>query len=425
MKRHFLIALLVSVIFIFVLFSNSTYAQTPAKGKEKEKLGIAFLGDLTGPLGFWNAPRLVGIQDAAEYLNKQYGGIGKREIFVDWADTKSKIDIATSGYERLKANKYPVWHTCGTGEQQMLKPRYEEDKSQVIYTCSTSPGVIYPPGYVFGTAAYYPDEWGLFFDWLVENWDFKKMGRGPKVAILTYSSGYGKALITDELFAYAKKKGVEIVDTIYVPFVVVDAATPLLKAKKAGADWCIGQWIYQSVPPFLIENQKLDLGLKFAVNTFGVDDVIISMAKEASIGLTGITNWTMLWEDTAGMRIIRETLEKKFRRPEDRGASYVLGWMNTWQTKMVVEQTLKRVGKWEKVTPAELRRTSESWGKVDINGLGVMFYGPNQRGATESKIVQVQKVKAGDKEEMRWVPVTDWRKVPRLVPPDWEKALAY
>ena len=30
----------------------------------KEKFGVAFLGDLTGPLGFWNAPRLVGIQDA-------------------------------------------------------------------------------------------------------------------------------------------------------------------------------------------------------------------------------------------------------------------------------------------------------------------------------------------------------------------------
>jgi ABC-type branched-subunit amino acid transport system substrate-binding protein len=425
MKRNFLVALCLSVVFILILSSSAIYAQSTPKAKEKEKYGIAFLGDLTGPLGFWNAPRLVGIQDAAEYLNKHHGGIANREIVIDWADTKSKIDIATSGYERLKANKFPVWHTCGTGEQQMLKPRYEEDRSQVIFTCSTSPGVMYPPGYVFGTAAYYPDEWGLFFDWLVETWDFKKMGRGPKVAILTYSSGYGKACITDELFAYAKKKGVEIVDTIFVPFVVVDAATPLLKAKKAGADWCFGQWIYQSVPPFLIENQKLDLGLKFAVNTFGVDDVMITMAKEASIGLTGITNWTLPSENTPGMKIIRETLDKKFRRPEDRGASYILGWMNTWQTKMVVEQTLKRVGKWEKVTPTELRKTAETWKKVDINGLGIMEYGLNQRGVTESRIVQVQKVKVGDKEELRWVALTDMRKVPRLVPPEWEKPLPY
>ena len=128
MKRNFLIALCLSVIFILILSSSAIYAQSTPKAKEKEKFGIAFLGDLTGPLGFWNAPRLVGIQDAAEYLNKHHGGIANREIFVDWADTKSKIDIATSGYERLKANKFPVWHTCGTGEQQMLKPRYEEDR---------------------------------------------------------------------------------------------------------------------------------------------------------------------------------------------------------------------------------------------------------------------------------------------------------
>jgi hypothetical protein len=54
-----------------------------------------------------------------------------------------------------------------------------------------------------------------------------------------------------------------------------------------------------------------------------------------------------------------------------------------------------------------------------------MEYGLNQRGVTESKIVQVQKVKVGDKEELRWVALTDMRKVPRLVPPEWEKPLPY
>lgn len=58
-------------------------------------------------------------------------------------------------------------------------------------------------------------------------------------------------------------------DNIFVPFVTVDAVTPLMKAKQAGADWCIGQWIYQTVPPYLNANHKLNLGLKFAVNTFG------------------------------------------------------------------------------------------------------------------------------------------------------------
>jgi hypothetical protein len=253
------------------------------------------------------------------------------------------------------------------------------------------------------------------------------MGRKPRFAILTYSSGYGKACITDEFFEYAKSKGFEHVDTIFVPFVTVDAVTPLMKAKQAGADWVIGQWIYQTVPPYLNANHKMNLGLKFAVNTFGVDDVMIynSTPPEAAIGLTGITNWRLSWEDTEGLRIIREVWEKKNRRPEDRGASYILGWMNTWQTKRVIEETLARVGTWDKVTAAEVRKTSEGWGDVDVNGLGNLTYGKALRGTSLSRIAQVKKVNVGGKEVIRWDYATDWKKAPFLVPKDWQAPLPY
>jgi ABC-type branched-subunit amino acid transport system substrate-binding protein len=419
MKRKKLwLALTLGLLVFPVIFAGT--------GVAKEKFGIGFLGDLTGPLGFWNAPRLVGIQDAIEYINGK-GGIGGREVFLEWADTKSKIDIATSCYERLKAKGFPVWHTCGTGEQQILKARYEKDRSQVVYTCSTSPNVIYPPGYAFGTAAYYPDLWGAFFDWIVSKWDFKKMKRGPRVAIVTYPSGYGKACITDELLKYAKDKGVEIVETIFVPFVTVDAVTPLMKAKKAGAEWIIGQMIYQTVPPYLNANYKLKLGLKFAVNTFGVDDVMIynSKPKAAALALYGVTNWKLSWEDTPGLKIIREVWKKKNRRPEDRGASYILGWMNTWQTKKVIEETLKRVGSWDKVNAKEVRKTSEGWGDVDVNGLGTLTYGKKLRGTSDVRIVKVEKVKVDGKDVYRWGYVSDWKKAPVLVKAEWKEALPY
>jgi ABC-type branched-subunit amino acid transport system substrate-binding protein len=420
MKKKVLGSMLVLVFVVFPLILGGN-------ALAKEKYGIGFLGDLTGPLGFWNAPRLVGIQDAIEYMNKTYGGIAGREVFVEWEDTKSKIDIATSGYERLRSKGYPIWHTCGTGEQQILKARYERDRSQAIYTCSTSPNVIYPPGYCFGTAPYYPDLWGAFTDWVVENWDHKKMGRNPRFAILTYGSGYGKACITDEFMAYAKKKGFEHVDTIFVPFVTVDATTPLMKAKQKGADWLIGQWIYQTVPPYLNANYKMKLGLKFAVNAFGVDDVMIYNSKpaEAAIGLTGVTNWNQSWEDTEGLRIIRQTWKDKNRRPEDRGAAYILGWMNTWQTKRLIEETLARVGSWDKITGKEVRISSEKWGKVDVNGLGSLTYGKDQRGTRDVRVVQVMKKKVGGEDVIRWDYLTDWRKAPNLVKPEWQAALPY
>jgi hypothetical protein len=99
--------------------------------------------------------------------------------------------------------------------------------------------------------------------------------------------------------------------------------------------------------------------------------------------------------------------------------------MNTWQTKMVIEQTLKRVGSWDKVTAKEVRKTSEGWGKVDIMGLGTMTYGRAKRGTQDVRIAQVKKVKVNGKDAVRWDYVSGWKKAPFLVKDEWREALPY
>jgi len=402
---------LVILILSLLLCTEYLSAAEKIKAPAKDEIRVAFLGDLSGPVGFWNAPRLVGIQDAIDYFNEKMGGIAGRKVKLSWVDHKSDVALAEKGYRKLKSEHALIWHTCGTGEQQLLKPLYEVDKSQIIFTCSTSPGVIYPVGHVFGTAPYYPNQFGAFVDWLVETWDREKVGRMPRIAFMTYNSGYGRACITPESLAYARSKGVEIVDTIYIPFVTTDPLTPLTKAKKAGADWVIGQWLWQTVPPYLIANNKYKLGLKFCVTSFGVDQVMIQKAGKAAEGLTGITSWYLPGEGTPGVKQVNEVIHKKRRRPEDRGSSYFLGWMNMWQTKMALEQTLERVKEWKEVTPHEIMITLEKWNDIDINGLGRLSYSPTDRGADIIRIVQV---KGG-----HWTAVTDWRKSPNLVPLEW------
>jgi len=378
-----------------------------------EEFTIGFLGDLSGPVGFWNAPRIVGIQDAIDYMNSELGGIGGRKVRLEWRDHKSNVALAERGYQELHSRSILIWHTCGTGEQQMLKILYEQDKSQIALTCSTGPGVIYPTGYVFGTAPYYPDQFGAFIDWLVETWDQKTMSRMPRVAFMTYDSGYGRACISKETLEYAKARGVEIVDTIYIPFVTTDALGPLKRAKKAGADWLFGQWLWQTVPPYLKANKEHALGLQFCVSSFGVDQVMILNGQEASEGLTGITSWYLPDEGTAGVKLVREMIAKKSRRPEDQGSSYFLGWMNVWQTKQAIEETLTRVGSWDKISPREIMLTLEGWHNVDINGLGRLNYSSTERAASILRVVQVRNGK--------WVPITDWRNAPDLAPAEWKK----
>jgi branched-chain amino acid transport system substrate-binding protein len=406
-KRWFLFLL-------FLFFLNFPISSPRAEMDQNNDFTIAFLADISGPLGFWNAPRLVGIQDAAEYLNNNLGGIGGKKIKINWRDHKSNVALALKYYQELRSHGSLIWHTCGTGEQQMLKPYYEQDKTQVIFTCAVSPGVVYPVGYVFGTAAYYPNQFGAFIDWLVETWEKQNNTRRPRVAFMTYESAYGRACVSQETLAYAKKKGVEIVETIYVPFVTTDPVSPLQKAKKAGADWLYGQWLWQTVPPYLKANKDYALGLNFCVNSFGVDEVMISKGGEAAEGLTGVTSWYLPSENTPGINLARVVLEEKQRRPEDRGAPYFVGWMNMLATKRVIEESLARLGNWEKINPQEIIATLEGWQEVDIDGLCRLNYGPQRRGAGKIRIVQVQ----GGK----WVPVTPWRQTPRLVPGEWRRS---
>jgi hypothetical protein len=91
------------------------------------EFGVGFLADLSGTLGFWNAPRLMGLTAAYDWIcDNEYGIAGRRPV-IHWYDHKSNADEAKAGYAKLRT-KYIINHSCGTGEQQLLKPNYDPDQ---------------------------------------------------------------------------------------------------------------------------------------------------------------------------------------------------------------------------------------------------------------------------------------------------------
>jgi hypothetical protein len=99
--------------------------------------------------------------------------------------------------------------------------------------------------------------------------------------------------------------------------------------------------------------------------------------------------------------------------------------MNTWQTKRLIEETLARVGSWDKINGKEVRISSENWGKVDVKGLGWLTYGKDQRGTRDIRVVQIVKKQINGKEVIRWDYLTDWRVAPNLVQESWKAPLPY
>lgn len=381
-----------------------------AFGQSPQVVTMGFLADLTKAIGFFNSPRLIGLQFAYQYIWEREGGIGGRKPVLKWFDHKSDPTEAVAGFSQL-VGKTLLNSSCGTGEQQLLKPRYEMEKF-ITFTCSSSPGVVYPLGHVFATTPYFPNQLGFFVDWLVETWGQK--GRPPRLVSMSYPSPYGRSHLTTESKEYMKQKGVEYLGEIDIPFVIVDATTPLMRAKQMGADWIFTAALFASLGPLVKENHEKGFGLKFAGNSFAVDPAVIPRSgAEAAEAMYGVFGFYFPHEETEGIKLVRRTWEEKGVRPEDRTVGFIQAWMEAYMIKAAVEETLERVKAWERITSRELVTTIERWGTRDIRGLGRVTY---TRESRDGKTARIATVRGG-----RWVPLSDWRPVPSLVPKEWLK----
>ncbi|HEX76574.1 MAG TPA: ABC transporter substrate-binding protein [Dehalococcoidia bacterium] len=377
--------------------------------------GVGFLADCSGPIGFWNAPRLMGADACYAWLcSNEYGIAGRRPI-LDWYDHKSNATEATAGYNKLR-QKYPWNHYCGTGEWQMLKPRVDPDQFMAM-GCTTASNTVYPVGYLFGIAIYYPDQYCTFLKWLNENWDYAGKGRNPRVAYLTYGSGYGRDFINDQTAALAKELKVDVVDDIPLPFAVADPDSIVAALVKCKADYAYGQGLYASLPPVIKTSYAKGYDIKFCVNTFGIDEAIITLTgPEAAEGrILGINNLVLPTESSEGMDLLKEYWDKHFVKPADRCCPYIQAWAEGFAAKECIETTLQRVGSWDKITSREIRLTLETWNDKNIRGMVTFNYSPTTRGVGKARVVEVRNGK--------WTPTVDWFDVPISAPPEWRQPI--
>ena len=382
---------------------------------------IGFLADLSGTLGFWNAPRLVGATAAYEWIcDHEYGIAGRRPI-IKWYDHKSNAEEAKAGYAKLRG-KYIANHSCGTGEQQMLKPNYDPDKFLTL-TCSNSPNVIYPVGYAFGISPYWPNQYAAFIDWVL------KEGKGTKMAYITYPSGYGRAFITDEVAAYNEEHGIEVVADLATPWAPPDPDSILMAAKEAGAEIVFTNAMYATMGPLLRANYDGGYNLQFCVNSLSLDEATIALAgydedagKWKADGLVGVSNYVNAADlddpgspfyGSEGMTALKEYWDTHFVKPEDRCGSYIQAWLEAFIYLEAIEETLVRLGSWDQVNSREVRLTMEGedwWGR-SVKDMIVTNYSPTDR---DPKTVRMMQVQDGE-----WVCISDLFEVKCLVPPEW------
>jgi len=380
-------------------------AQAPAKVVKPEAVWFRATIPLTGLYAASMMPSVEAVKESLDLVNTNYGGIDGVPWKYELMDDGMDVAKAVANYEKFKAAqpKTLITSVWNSSIAEALKQRYNED-GILCLSCSPSPEATYPAGNIINIIVAYTDGFGMFCDWLAET-----QPKPIKLAILTWDSPFGRAILTDECKNYAKSKGVDIVAIELFGQTTMDVSTQLTKIKEAGADWVYTNTLGPG--PVVVLKSANALGLlgkmKFAGDHFAMDNDVNMAAGPLAEGFTGYHTFVTWYEtnDPYVQSRIKAFEEKKY--PAQYKSQPILcfpAWFE-WM-RGVYEATVKDVG-WDKVNAEALKKhffaTKNQYVKMGYTTLSADKPEPRQ-----ARIVQVK--------EGKIVPITDWRTAPDLKP---------
>jgi ABC-type branched-subunit amino acid transport system substrate-binding protein len=361
--------------------------------------------------------------DAVAYINEHGGVHGVPMRYKDFEDL-GKLDAALAYYEEWSAADVPFFVQWSHSAQiEALKPRLDEDKI-VAYSNSPTYISLYPtPGYVFGTCPTYPEQFGLFCDWLV-----KTQPKPWKLAILTWDTEYGRGFWSKEAKDYMEKKGIELVAEEYYPGTCLDVSTQLTRIYNKGGD---GVWIYNNSliygPATLVKSADA-LGLLGKIHFAGGQwnlaydlPIITGQDPAARSGFIAVMNFHNWDDDVPGMRTIREYYYTMHRAEVEHPT--LMGYSICWEVALVIKKAFEfavdKVG-WENLDGPAIREGFLAMEKDPMTELNFKASFSSERPAPiYAKISQLNEAGLA-------TAITDWLPVPNLSPETyWTKGPSY
>jgi branched-chain amino acid transport system substrate-binding protein len=390
---------------------------------EGETITFYHFGDLSGPLAGITAPLIHGFEDAVAAINEQ-GGIRGATIELEFRDTGGSVDEAVAAYDAFTStdDNVLVMFTYGSGDGEALASRFTEDQIPNL-AAGLSSVAFYGPesGYTFGYAPIYPDQFGLFLDWLTANWaDVKPASAGDevKLAYISWPTAYGQAAITPESTAYAESLGVEIVaNEIIEVSPTADTTTAILNAQAAGANVIYTNSL--AFGPASILNGLSALGLRdeffVGANNWAMDLATYAFLSDPSLAYGLTAPFPYLWwtdTDNAGIQYAEELFAKNERPASEHGVGYLLTVAGVDIAVRAIERAIDTVG-FDNLTGQAVYEALLELGEFDVlDGVMRADYGDNSR---SPHLAQIRQIQGGPD---AFVVLQDWTETPDLRPAD-------
>ena len=220
------------------------------------ELSVVLLYDVTGPSGAGTTVEVKGANAMCDWLNatKYVPGIKLKWRVLDTAGDAAK---SLAAYKQVVGEaKPPVCLQAQTGSGSVVADSVNKDKIPMFMSGTPPSLVTRPPGYIFFYNPYFPDMTGAYIDWFMKNW---KKPTPPTFAWLTWDIPTGRVVISPEIEAYIKDKGIKIVPGEYVPAAPSDTSSNLARLKAAGVDFTYGGM--QAEPAAVIYKDLAKMGM--------------------------------------------------------------------------------------------------------------------------------------------------------------------
>ncbi|MDQ7783299.1 MAG: ABC transporter substrate-binding protein [Desulfomonilaceae bacterium] len=398
MKRLSL-SLVLMLLIAFFCMQASCFAEKP------ESISIGVMGDFSGPYAPVVGPTRPGTLDAWQYLNKEAGGIQGIKLEPILKDMGGKVDVGQSQYNELVSMKpKPIFIDMYiTPLAAALRNRFVEDN-----VVSLVPGAgesLYPVGNSYAYYALYPEQIGVVLKWIKDNWKKKE---NPKFGIITWDTGYGRAIVTEEFYNWAEKIGVDIVDTQLFGIRDVDLTPQLMKLRAKNPDYLITNSTASG--PLAIKKGLKEMGWDIKlINTSGGDWGTAALDPSLFEGdLVALHVKSFDEVDDPSIKTVMTYFTANNRTEKDKSLFYLVGWQVALLEHKILNQVVKDHG-WKGLNAENVMKELNNLKDfAPLEGITKMSYSEKRRSPTVARVYKITKGK--------FLPVTDFVETPDLRP---------
>ena len=390
------------VISFLVLFGSANGYTESIRGVTDTTIKIGLIAGITGPGASVTAILGEVARDYTRYINEK-GGIHGRKVISFIEDDRYSIPMGIAAFKKLifKDEVFALSGPYTTPSIKALLGQLEKYKIPNV-AALPQPSMINPlRRYMFVTGEFYDDDFGVIFEHIMNKLKPKNM----KIGFVTYDGESGKEVHDSvkkwaQFFNYKHAIHKEIIQ-----LGALEASSQVMSIKRKGITHVLIHHMVANTALFLRELRKFRMKIPVFADLLSCSEDTIKLAGEASknfISAIGFSSW---YDDTPGMKIVRE-IALKYHPGTDkpwRSKYYTAGWI----VMTLFHEGITRTGR--NLTPDSFVQALESIKNFDTKGL----CGPITFSRTDHKGVNSCKLFKADPSSGKLVPITDWRNPPK------------